>query len=269
MTTRSTVASFFLTAALLAGGVAAQTPAGPPHFIIPPTRHSPGLDGVAMDGAGNLTFLWTRLSSTPTGFQQEAFIRRFSGADVPLGGPVRLASSRFDTVGGAVAANQRGDVLYTWSRRFTDPPSGRTDFFLRRTSPVLPTLTLLIKGDSEVAVDNAGNFVVVWPTSTIQGNRVHGQRYNRDGTKRGREFDVAPSATGSHFSPSIAMNPNTGEFVVVWEVWDDEFRPVSVRGQRFGFFSGRQGSEIEIYTQPVGEVPSVLAFFAPQVARAA
>ncbi len=260
MTTRRTVAFLLLAAALLAQGVLAQTPAGPAHFIIPPSTENAGLDGVAMDGAGNLTFLFTVTSFEVSGFTEEAYIRRFSAADTPLGPAVRLGPATVNTSGGSIAANQRGDVLFTWSRT----SGGSTSYFLRRTSPVLGTLTLPIKGLAKVAVDNNGNFVVIWAS----GIGLLGQRYNADGTKRGPEFNPATSAAGTKREPSVAMNPNTGEFVVVWEVRDGEGLPSSVRGQRFGFFTGRQGSEFVVYSQPAGETPFFLARFVPQVARA-
>jgi hypothetical protein len=259
-TTRRTVAFLLLAVALLAQGVSAQTPAGPARFIIPPSTENAGLDGVAMDGAGNLTFLLTVTSFGGSGFTEEAYIRRFSAADTPLGPAVRLGPATVNTSGGSIAANQRGDVVFTWSRT----SGGSTSYFLRRTSPVLGTLTLPIKGLARVAVDNNGNFVVIWAS----GTRILGQRYNADGTKRGPEFNAATTAAGTKTEPSVAMNPNTGEFVVVWEVRDSEGLPTSVRGQRFGFFTGRQGSEFVVYAQPAGETPFFLARFVPQVARA-
>jgi len=57
-------------------------------------------------------------------------------------------------------ANQRGDVLMTWSQ-FPETGSGSRGTFLRRTSPVQRTLTLPLKGAADVAVDLNGNFVVI------------------------------------------------------------------------------------------------------------
>lgn len=265
MSCRHMFPALLLAAALLAQGASAQTPAGPAQLIIPPSAENAGLDGVAMDGAGNLTFLFTVTSFEVSGFTEEAYTRRFSAAGTPLGPVTRLGPATVNTSGGSIAANQRGDVLFTWSRI---EDSGATYYFLRRTSPVLRDLKLPLKGRADVAVDRNGNFVVVWPTSTIHGDRVLGQRYRANGKKQGPEFDVATLRTGNHTSPSVAMNPSTGEFVVVWEVRDDEGLPASVRGQRFGFFTGRQGSEFVVYSVPAGETPSGLAFFAPDVARA-
>jgi hypothetical protein len=58
--------------------------------------------------------------------------------------------------------------------------------------------------------------------------------------------------------------------VVVWEVRGDEGLLEGIRGQRFGFFTGRQGSEFVVYTQPAGSEPTFsFDLYSPQVARAA
>ncbi|MEO7418608.1 MAG: hypothetical protein ABI163_16230, partial [Thermoanaerobaculia bacterium] len=251
--------ALLLAAALLAQGAAAQTPVRPAQFVVPPsTAENNFLSDLAMDGAGNLTFLWWSLN-------EDVFTQRFSSADVPLGPVVRLDEPRFRSSGGTVAANQRGDILMIWKRFFE---SGRTESVLQRTSPVLSTLKLRLKGEADVAVDRDGNFVVVWAGPSPAGRRVFGQRYNSNGTPRGPEFNAATSTTGDHRSPSVAMNQNTGEFVVVWEVRNKNGDGLGIYGQRFGFTTGRQGSEFPIYVPAASERPSSLQPFAAQVARA-
>ena len=260
MSNRHILLALLLATALLAQGALAQTPVRPAQFVLPPsTVDSYFLNDLAMDGAGNLSFLWTTQN-------EQVFTRRFSSSDAPLGPVVRLEDPRFRSNGGTVVANQRGDVLMTWSRF---PASGPTEYVLRRTSPVLKTLKLRLKGLADIAVDRDGNFVAVWAAATPAGSRVFGQRYNSNGTTRGPEFNAATSTTGSHGLPSVAMNPNTGEFVVVWEARNEAGEAVGVYGQRFGFATGRQGSEFPIFVPPASERPSSIHSFAPQVARAA
>ena len=166
-----------------------------------------------------------------------------------------------------MVSNQRGDVLMTWSRSPSSEP-GHEQSFLRRTSPVLPTLKLRLKGGEDIAVDRDGNFVTVWTGPSPAGRRVFGQRYNSNGTTRGPVFNVATSTTGDHTSPSVAMNQNTGEFVVVWEVRNKNGAGVGVYGQRFGFTTGSQGSEFLIFVAACRRAPNSLRPFAAQVARA-
>jgi hypothetical protein len=267
MSNRHIAPALLLAGALLAQGVSAQTPLRSPQYIVPPGVESPFLASVALDGVGNLTALWTTIGGTSSGFSERAWTRRFSAAGAPLGAAVPLEAPRFRSDAGTVVANQRGDVLMTWSRSPVSG-SGSSGTSLRRTSPVQRTLTLSLKAASNVAVDGDGNFVVVWNASTPDGFRVFGQRYNYNGTKRGPEFNAATSKTGSHISPSVAMNPATGEFVIVWEVRDADGNGLGVYGQRFGFTTGRQGSEFPIFVPPASERPGSLQLFAAQVARA-
>ena len=261
MSNRHITSALLLAAVLLAQGALAQTPVRPAQFVLPPsTTANNFLSDLAMDGAGNLSFLWWELND-------DVFTRRVSSTDAPLGPVVRLEDSSFVSTSGTVVSNQRGDVLMTWSR-FSSSEPGPSGYFLRRTSPVLPTLKLRLKGAADIAVDRDGNFVAVWTGPTPAGSRVFGQRYNFNGTTRGPVFNAATSTTGDHTSPSVAMNQNTGEFVVVWEVRNGDGDGVGVYGQRFGFTTGRQGSEFPIFVPPVSERPSSLRSFAAQVARA-
>jgi hypothetical protein len=56
--------------------------------------------------------------------------------------------------------------------------------------------------------------------------------------------------------------------VVVWEVRAADGTGLGVYGQRFGFTTGRQGSEFKIFEPPVSDRPSLLHLFVPQVGRA-
>jgi hypothetical protein len=268
MSNRHITSALLLAAALLAQGVSAQTPVRPAQFVLPPsTTASYFLNDLAMDGAGNLTFLWTNVFSDASGLHEEVYTRRVSSTDAPLGPVLRLEDPRCRSNGGNMAANQRGDVLMTWSRSCGSFPQ---EYLLRRTTPErrFRTLQFRTKGLADVAVAKDGTFVFVWASPTPAGFRVFGQRHNPTGRPQGPEFNAVNSTTGSHTSPSVAMNQETGEFVVVWEVRNEAGEGVGVYGQRFGFTSGRQGGEFPIFVPAPGERPTSLQSFAPQVARA-
>jgi hypothetical protein len=255
----------FLAVALLAHVASAQTPLQSPRFMVPPNDDSLLLSGIAVDGAGTLTAAWTNYVGSAT--TSKAYGRRFSSSNAALGEPFLLDAPQFNGFAGPVAANQRGDLLMTWSRIV--PAGAASAGFVRRTSPILPTLTLQFPNIGDVAVDRNGDFVVLWGVSTPAGFRVHGQRYNAIGTRRGPEFDVATSTTGNHGRPSVAMNPETGEFVAVWEVQEADGTVRGIYGQRFGFLTGRQGGEFPVYVPPADQRPSSPEFFGPRVARSA
>jgi VCBS repeat-containing protein len=65
-----------------------------------------------------------------------------------------------------------------------------------------------------VAMDQAGNFVVVWEDGSNGGN-VNAQLYNASGAAVGNQFQVNTAAAGGTPDPSVAMDA-TGQFVVCW-----------------------------------------------------
>jgi hypothetical protein len=101
--------------------------------------------------------------------------------------------------------------------------------------------------------------VIVWTVSTPDGSRVFGQRYNRDGTTRGPEFNAATNLMGGQAVAGVAMNQQTGEFVVVWISRNADFSVRGIFGQRFGFTTGRQGSEFQVNTTEIGEAFQLVA----------
>ncbi|MEM6705014.1 MAG: hypothetical protein AAF690_20005 [Acidobacteriota bacterium] len=76
-----------------------------------------------------------------------------------------------------------------------------------------------------------GDFVVVWESETTTGNdndsfSVQGQRFSRDGTKRGGQFQLNTQTARQQKSPNVAMSAD-GSFTVGWIDWQD--RKVKVR----------------------------------------
>jgi hypothetical protein len=246
----------------LAAAALALTPAAPPRLDVASSPGSQLVRGVAVDGQGVVTLVWSQLSEEGG---STVVMRRFSQTDAPLGPDAVLESAGSLPFG--AAANQRGDYVIAWIRA---RPDGGSDVVVRKAGPGLAPVVVVANGPGAyyrysggVAIDQNGDFVAVWTASTPAGARVFGQRFNPDGSKRGPEFNAATDLTGSQSSPSVAMNPKTGEFVVVWTV---SRKPGpsgrGIFGQRFGFLTGRQGKEFQVNTLPLGRV------VVPQVKRA-
>jgi hypothetical protein len=245
----------------LAAAALALAPAAPPRLDVASSPGSQIVRGVAVDGQGVVTLVWSQLTD---GVGTVA-MRRFSKTDGPLGKDVVLDESGSSQV--AVAANQRGDYAILWGR---GRPDAGIDMVVRKAGPGLAPVEVVANGPAayyrsagSVAIDQNGDFVAVWSATTPAGERVFGQRFNPDGSKRGPEFNAATNLTGSQGSPSVAMNPKTGELVVVWTV-SRMPGPAGrgIFGQRFGFLTGRQGKEFQVNTLPLGRV------VVPQVKRA-
>ncbi|HEV2854283.1 MAG TPA: VCBS repeat-containing protein [Thermoanaerobaculia bacterium] len=254
MNPRKLLARTSLALSLLAGAGAAlaQTPAALPQLDVATSNGIQLLQSVAVDGQGNgnVTLLWTELFFNG-GSGDRARGRRFSASDIPLGPDIV-----FDTdpsTAREVVANKRGDFIAIWNR-------SATEGLLRRVSPVLRPRTLFFSHPvDDVAIDQFGNFVIVWTASTPDGKRVFGQRYNGDGTTRGPEFNAATTLTGGQAVAGVAMNQQTGEFVVVWISFNADLSVRGIFGQRFGFSTGRQGSEFQVNTSEIGEASRLAA----------
>ncbi|MFL6196780.1 MAG: hypothetical protein ACJ75H_21530 [Thermoanaerobaculia bacterium] len=232
------------------GAAAAQTPLGPARLDVATSPDNQLVRGVALDGQGVITLVWAQLS--PGGAAGATVVgRRFGADDQPLGKDIVFEAT--PSFVGGVAANQSGRYVVSWTRNRRGA-RGR-DVVVRTAGPGVKTRTLvangpeaLPRGAGKVAIDRAGNFVVVWPAETRAGTRVFGQRFNANGSKRGPEFNVStfPGDQGEQGVSSVAMNPLTGEFVVVWAGYTEDGIPEGIFGQRFGFFTGRQGGSFQV-----------------------
>ena len=69
-----------------------------------------------------------------------------------------------------------------------------------------------------VAMDAAGNFVVVWQSvlqDAATGHGIYGQRFNAAGVPQGPEFLINEQLSYNQTEPAVAMDPD-GDFVVAW-----------------------------------------------------
>ena len=66
-----------------------------------------------------------------------------------------------------------------------------------------------------VAMDGAGDFVVVWPTSDGDGYGVAGRAFDPTGAPLTAQFAVNTYTTSDQYNCAVAADRN-GDFVVVW-----------------------------------------------------
>lgn len=124
------------------------------------------------------------------------------------------------------------------------------------------TTTAQTQSTPDVAMDDAGNFVVVWSGGPFFGNReIFAQRFNASGTPLGSEFQVNTFTSTEQSNPRVGMDAD-GDFVVIW-MSESQFPPAifSVIGQRFDETGAPVGNEFLIS-------PGVSVLF-PEVAMGA
>ena len=86
---------------------------------------------------------------------------------------------------------------------------------------------------SKVAMDAAGDFVIVWSSDGQDGSDtgVYARRYDADGISRGNEFRVNQATTAGQRNPAVAMSP-TGDFVVCWASYHSAI-PANIYARRY------------------------------------
>jgi hypothetical protein len=115
---------------------------------------------------------------------------------------------------------------------------------------------------SAIAVDGAGDYVVVWASQGQDASNswgVYGQRFNSAGVPQGSEFRVNTTVVGDQSSPSVAMDAD-GDFVVSWASYNqDATNSWGVYAQRFNSRGVAQGNEFKVNTTSAGDqtTPSI------------
>lgn len=119
------------------------------------------------------------------------------------------------------------------------------------------TTTVNIQDQPDIAANASGGFVVVWESSSQDGNNtgVFGQRFSSNGAKAGTEFQVNTTTIGPQAEPAVGMD-DAGNFVVVWTSTltvggnppHDERTRADIFAQRFTSSGARAGTEFMVNT---------------------
>jgi hypothetical protein len=80
------------------------------------------------------------------------------------------------------------------------------------------THTINKQENPAIAMDEAGNFVIVWNSYLQDGgsNGIFAQRFDQNYSPLGEEIQINTTSTGNQKEPSVAMN-TTGNCIVVWQ----------------------------------------------------
>ena len=126
-----------------------------------------------------------------------------------------------------VAKNADGDYVVTWTSSAQENDYG-TSIYARMYSSdgtpkgnefLVPSETYPNDQNSEVAIDDEGNFVIIWHGYggiASASEDIYGRRFDKDGNALGSDFTINQYTTGTQWVPEIAMDAD-GDFVVVWE----------------------------------------------------
>ncbi len=176
---------------------------------------------VAAAPSGEFAVAW--ISDGQDGSGLGIYVRKFDAYGNPTSDELLVNS---DVIGNqtapAIAMDGNGGIVVVW-----EGPGDGVDLFMQRfdrngvavdmQTPVNGTTT----GDQElaaVAMDDAGNFVVVWQAADANGLGVFAQRFDAAGLTIGvTEFAVnTVEANGDQELAAVAMNAS-GQFAIVWQ----------------------------------------------------
>ncbi|MDP6720840.1 MAG: hypothetical protein QGF59_19400, partial [Pirellulaceae bacterium] len=209
---------------------------------------------VAVDDAGNFAVVWqSKGQDGDTAQEENTYFRLYDAAATPQIGETRVNT----TIAGkqkkaSLAMDADGDFVVIWEGNGDQP--GNIDakgvFFQRYDSTGaaqggetrVNTTTANDEKESDVAIDPAGNFVVVWESKDMAPQAdVYFQRFDAAGSKQGIETLVNTTTSGDQKRPAVSMD-TTGDFVIVWEGnggRDDK----GVYAQQYDSVGAAQGNE--------------------------
>lgn len=111
------------------------------------------------------------------------------------------------------------------------------------------TTTAQDQSSPDVAMDDAGNHVVVWHSGPYVGNtEIFARRFDASGAPLGSEFQVNTFTSTAQNNPRVGMDAD-GDFVVVW-MSRSQFPPAifSIIGRRYDKTGAPVGGEFHIST---------------------
>jgi len=222
---------------------------------------------IAMDDAGNFVVTWqtTHVYTTETSVFAQRFdadgtghgefrVDGFSGANMQNPTVAMNATGAFVIAfeaEGGFDGNLAGIYAKWYDSDGVSQGSGRVNDFGTndQTSPA-------------VAMDGAGNFVVVWQSygqdNATAGWGVYGQRYDADGNEIDGEFLINTDETVyDEFEPSVAMDSD-GNFVVAWTGIEGNLTQ-AVFTQLFDNSGAQIGGNVRVNTENslIQDAPSV------------
>jgi uncharacterized repeat protein (TIGR01451 family) len=143
--------------------------------------------------------------------------------------------------------NGDGDGKGVFGRRFDS-----TGAALGVEFPV-NTNTVSDQENPHVAIDQSGNFIVVWEDLGADGDLegVFAQRYTAAGATDGTEFQVNTTTALDQRNPVVGMNPG-GNFIVMWESDGQDGDGFGIFGREYNYTGVPFGNDFQINTTATG-----------------
>ncbi len=181
-------------------------------------------------------------------------------AQEPVGSEFQVNSyTTSDQESSRIAINGDGDFVITWES--TNQNGSDLDIYAQRyDADGIPqgsefqvnTYTTNSQELPGIAMDDMGNFVIVWNSSDQDESSygIYGQRYSASGLPQGSEFQVNSHTSDTQRFADVAMNSD-GDFVVTWQSGslfggNQDGSGYGIYAQRYNASGVAQGGEFQV-----------------------
>lgn len=210
---------------------------------------------VAMDANGDFVVVWRSHSGDGRG--GGVFGQRFDALGNRAGGEFQISAGNNPSV----AMDPAGNFVVAWdgsgirAQRYDSNGVAVGDEIQVNTDGPTPTLPEYLPRYPDVAMNDAGAFVVVWATwrgtdAHTGEHQIDGHAFDSGGSPRGPEFRVSQVAHGH--SAKVAID-NRGDFVVSWRREGDSNHPPPgrcIKTRRFNADGTPKGPAVEVNDVP-------------------
>jgi len=210
---------------------------------------------IAMDADGDFVIVWQSFGQD--GSSNGIYAQRYDAAGMAQGSEFLVNTTTTSAQQApAVAMDSDGDFVITWESSGQDGSSygiyaqrynasgvaQGTEFFVN-------SITFSAQSQSDVAMDDSGNFVVTWSSYIQDGSDygIYAQRYNAAGVAQDGEFRVNTFTTSRQNQPAIAMDAD-GDFAITWSSFGQDGSNTAIITRLYNAAGVAQGSEIQVNT---------------------
>jgi len=216
---------------------------------------------VAQDSSGKFVIAWESEGTDGDGFG--IYARRFTSAGASSGAQfivntTTAGEQRFP----AIASNDSGAFVVVWMDETQDGSGNGWGVYAQRfdntgaaqgSEFVVSSNVTEHQKQPAVAMDAAGNFVVVWQRVTLDGSsfRIRGRRFDSSGNPLASLFNLSGSSSSYRGNPVIAME-NDGAFAVAWQAFGTDNSGMAIRARAYDASHSALASNFAVNTDTTG-----------------
>ena len=202
---------------------------------------------VAMDAVGNFVVVWSRRQPN-----LDVCGQRYSSGGLPLGGNFVINDVvEHDQDTPSVGMDSAGNFMVVWMDcRNWDTWGWDIYGQLYHASGTPQAGNFRVNDDlgdhrqfsPAIAMNQAGECIVVWEDHRNSEWQIFAQRYNASGEPVGANFRI--NTESDAFDPATGMD-QYGNFVVAWEDYQNSY--VNIFAQRYNYLNEPQGSNFKVH----------------------